>query len=44
MSDARRIDFEKMDVGNQRFGDEYFIQFLYPEIRLFCPSSAFPRQ
>jgi hypothetical protein len=38
MGNARRIEFEKMDIGNQRFGNEYFIQFLYPEIRSGCPS------
>jgi hypothetical protein len=42
MRDARRIEFKKMDIGNQRFGDEYFIQFLYPEIRPVCSSSIMP--
>jgi hypothetical protein len=34
MGNARRIELEKMDVGNQSFRSQYFIQLLHPEIAI----------
>jgi hypothetical protein len=34
MGDARRIEFKKMDIGNQSFCNKYLVQFLYPKISI----------